>query len=145
MAFKKEAFELVRYVAHNGTGGGQSPSDPLPMIDGNILAGALEVGMVVESADVVVTTPITGVSAVEIGDAGNADGFVGSADIVYASADVYEGRGAYLSTTVTVASASADTYVATKKYYAAAADLKLNVTGPSDGGAFAVILKGYKL
>ncbi len=128
MAFKKEQFMEVVYYAHAGTGTGASAADPKAIVDGDVMP--IEAGMVVTNVSVAVSTAITGSTQLDVGDDDDADGFVSAATL---TAGVHASDGAYLTGGL-------------EKYYAASGkEVKLDITGASTAGAFAVVVKGYKV
>ena len=127
--FKREGFVKVKYYAHGGTGKGDSAADPASMADKDIMA--IEPGMVIEGVDVLVTTSITGVTQLDVGDDDDQNGFVAAATLTAGQPVV--GAGAYLA-------------AGAKKYYSASGkEVKVDVTGTSSAGAFAVMVKGYRV
>lgn len=132
MAFLKEKFEKVVYFAHGATGTGASAADPKPIVDSDVMA--IEAGMVIQDVLLVVTTAVTGSTQLDVGDDDDQNGFLAAATLTANACS--SGAGAYLD------SSGADL----AKYYAAAGkEVKLDVTGSSTAGAFAVIVAGYKI
>lgn len=127
--FKREGYLKVKYYAHGGSGKGESAADPAAPTDKDIMA--IEPGMVVEGVDVLVTTSITGITQLDVGDDDDQNGFVAAATLTAGNPVV--GAGAYLAS-------------GAKKYYGASGkEVKLDVTGTSSAGAFVVMVKGYRV
>lgn len=150
--FKHEKFQQVKYYEHGGKGdfSGKSADNAAKILDGDIMA--IEAGTVIEKVYVVITTAITGVTNLDVGDDDDADGFVdGSLSVTLGTAGMYgwdaKNAGAYLRIQTAGATDAADIYVVPNaKYYSAAGkEVKLDVTTASTAGAFQVIVEGYKL
>lgn len=134
MSFINEEYLEVLYFKHAGLGSmsGQS-QDNAAVIATNAAIFQVPAGVVVEDVDVIVQTAITGSTDIDLGDAGDADGLVdGSVDLTLGTPAAYDGAGVY------IASGGA-------KYYAAATNLALLVTGASTTGQFQIVIKGYRV
>ena len=149
--FRKEKFQAVKYYAHGGLGDGSGISldNAAAIVDGDVMA--IEAGTVIEKCYVIVTTAITGVTNLDVGDDDDADGFVdGSLSVTLGTAGMYGWNaklaGAYLRVETAGATDAADIYVVPNaKYYAAAGkEVKLDVTTASTAGAFQVVVEGFK-
>lgn len=127
MAYKNEEFELLLYFAHDGAGNGASLQDALPMVDAS-LAGKLEAGMVVSSAEVVVLEAITGTTDVLVGNSGDPDAYVASGDVTLGSVGLNVGAGAEVPS-----------------YVSADDSLELDFTGAASAGSMVLVLRGYKV
>lgn len=141
----------TKYYAHGGSGdaSGKSADNAATIVDSDIMD--IQAGMVVEKVYVVVTTAITGVTNLDVGDDDDADGFVdGSLSVTLGTAGMYgwdaKFAGAYLRIQTAGATDAADIYVVpSAKYYAASGkEVKLDVTTASTAGAFHVIVEGYR-
>lgn len=128
MSFKKESFSKVKYFAYGSAGSGGSAEDAAAPVDGDIMA--IEAGMVIEQVDVVVSTAITGITQVDVGDDDDPDGFISAAAL---TAGVHVSDGAYIASG------------AKKAYSASGKEVKLDVAGTATAGVFAVVIKGYKI
>lgn len=144
--FAKQKFQKVVHYAHGGAGSGLSASNPKPLVDGDVMD--LEAGMVVEKVYVIIDTAVAGVTAAQLGDDDDADGFVPNAALTLGTPGLYGysavDAGAYL---VKTGSGGTDNYNApAAKYYAAAGkEVKLDVTGASSAGKLRVVVEGYKV
>lgn len=132
MAFKNEEFLELIYLDTDGASGntGKSAADPKPITSTDSLID-LPAGTVVEHVDVVITTALSGVTEMELGDGSDDNGFAASGDITYGTAGAYRGAGAYIS--------------GANKYYAAGDAMDLDVVGSAASGACVVRVKGYRL
>lgn len=132
MSFKNEEFVELAYLATDGVAGnsGKSAQDALPFANKDDLM-TLPEGSVVTEVDVVVTTALSGVTEMEVGDASDDNGFAASGDITYGTAGAYRGAGAYIS--------------GANKYYASSTDIALDVVGSAASGTAVVRVKGYRL
>lgn len=132
MSFRNEQFESLIYLDTDGASGntGTSAQDPKPISSKDSIF-TMPAGSVVTEVDVIVTTALSGVTEMEVGDASNDDGFAASGDITYGTAGAYRGAGAYIS--------------GANKYYAAATDLDLDVVGAAASGTCVLRVKGYRL
>lgn len=144
-------FRQEIHIAHGGTGDGKSASNPLPFTDADLMA--IPAKTVITNIFVVITTGITGVTNLDVGDDDNPDGFIdGSlsiADLSVAGMYSYDAKlaGAYLRVETAGATDAADIYVVpTAKYYSATGkEIKLDVTTASTAGACVVVVEGYRL
>ena len=150
LGFAGEKFRKVVYLAHAGTGNGDSAQSPLPLVDADLFA--LPLGTVVEKAYVIVDTAIAGTTNLDVGDDDDADGFVdGSLSITLGTPGMYgwdaKFGGAYLRIQTAGGTDALDIdVVPSAKFYAAAGkEVKLDVTGASTAGAARVIVEGYYL
>lgn len=132
MSFRYENILKVKHYAAGATGSGNSSSDPAGFTAGDIMA-ILE-GTVIEGVDVIIKTAVTGSSPqINVGDDDSANGFVADANVTEGTPAVYSGAGSYVST-------------GAKKYYSAAGkEVKLALGGTVSAGAFAVVVKGYRI
>jgi hypothetical protein len=128
--FKGEMWEASYYVAHGASGTGASALDPAAIATNASLL-TIPAGVVITDAAFVVTTAITGSTAIDVGDATDDDGYVDALDITLGSAGANGGTGAYVN-------------AAAEKLNAADTALALAVTGASTAGAGYVKLRGYK-
>lgn len=152
MGFSNDARQQqVVYFAHGGTGSGNGSSaeNALPLEDGDLWA--IPAGTVIENVYVVITTAITGVTNLDVGDDDDADGFVdGSASVTLGTAGMYsydaKSAGAYLRIETAGATDAADIYVVPNgKYYSAAGkEVKLDTTTASTAGAGYVVIDYVK-
>lgn len=123
--FKNQEFIIVRYVEHDGEGEGHSANDPLPLADGNLNA-PITADMVVTDASFEVSVALAGTTALNVGTAADADGYVANADITLGTPGVY--------------STASPALVSTRQ---AAGQLQLDVTGTSTAGSGIVVIRGY--
>lgn len=133
MGFKNTEVMYLCYVDHDGNSNnsGKSAQDAKPIADGQTLF-SLPAGFVATEAGFVVTEAITGTTAIDIGDATDADGLVANGDITYETIGAYVGAGAYVASDA-------------HKYYAAETDVLFASTGVSTDGKGVVFVKGYQL
>jgi hypothetical protein len=150
MSFAGEKFRKVVWVEHGASGSGDSESNPLPMVDGDLWA--IPAGTVIENVYTVIKTAVTGVTDFDVGDDDDADGFIdGSVSLTLGTPGMYsydaKVAGAYLRVETAGATDAGDIYVVPNaKYYAAAGkEVKLDVTGTSTAGKFAVVIEGFYL
>lgn len=148
--FAGEKFRKVVWVEHGGTGSGESESNPLPMEDGDLWA--IPAGTVIENVYAVVKVAVTGTTDFDVGDDDDPDGFIdGSASLTLGTPGMYsydaKVAGDYLRVETAGAIEAGDIYVVPNaKYYSAAGkEVKLDVTGTSTAGQFAVVIEGYYL
>jgi hypothetical protein len=148
--FKNEPFTVVRYVAHGGTGSGETAQSPAALADGDLWA--IPAGAVITKAYFVLDTAITGTTNLDVGDDDDPDGYVdGSLSITLATPAMYgwdvKLAGAYLRVQTAGATDAADIYVVPNaKYYAAAGkEVKLDTTTASTAGAGRVVVEGFML
>lgn len=150
--FSKEKFQHIKYYEHGGKGdhSGKSADNAATIVD-DALVMTIEAGTVIEKCYVIVSTAITGVTNLDVGDDDDADGFVdGSLSVTLGTAGLYgwdaKNAGAYLRIQTAGATDAADVYVVPNaKYYAAAGkEVKLDVTTASTAGAFRVMVEGYR-
>lgn len=153
MSFKHEKFMHKKYYAHGGLGDGSglSADNAAAIVDDASLM-IIEAGMVIEKAYVVISSAISGTSNLDVGDDDDADGFVdGSLSVTLGTPGMYgwdaKNAGAYLRIQTAGATDAADIFVVpnAKFYSAAGKEVKLDVTGSSLGGAFQVVVEGYKV
>ena len=132
MAFKNEEFVELIYLDTDGASGnsGKSADDPKPITSTDSLMD-FPAGTVVEHVDVVITTALSGVTEMELGDGSDDNGFAASGDITYGTAGAYRGAGAYIS--------------GANKYYSSADALDLDVVGTASSGTCVLRVKGYRL
>lgn len=131
MAFRNELCQMTVYVAHAGTGSGASAQDPLPIAAQDL--DVLPEGFVAYDATFVLTTAVTGTTAINIGDDDDDDGYVDALDITYATPAAYPGSGVYVASD------------AEKHYVDETKTLKMAITGASTAGAGVVHVKGYRV
>lgn len=142
MAFKNDGRQTQRvYFAHGGTGSGNGAdaANALPIASGDLWA--IPAGTVVENVYVVITSAISGSTALNVGDDDDADGYVPTASVTLGTAGMYgndpDESGAY-----GVDSGGGRSH----KYYAAAGkEVKLAVTGASTAGAGYVVIDYSRL
>ena len=126
MSFKNTEFIQIVHMEHDATGSGMSPDDAKPIASG-VMYSAPE-GVVITNAEVQVKVAVTGSTAVKVGDAGDDDGYVASANVTLGTPGGYIGAGVLL-----------------KKKLNAAEDILLAVTGASSAGKLVLILRGYRI
>jgi hypothetical protein len=147
--FKNEPFTVVRYLAHGGTGSGESLQSPAALADGDLWS--IPAGTVVTKVYVVVDTAITGTTALNVGDDDDNDGFTPTASVTLGTPAMYgwdaKTAGAYLRVQTAGATDALDIYVVPNaKYYSAAGkEVKLDTTTASTAGAARVVIEGYSL
>lgn len=125
---KNSRFIHVKYYEFGASGSGDSSLDPASPVDSDILA--IPASTIIEGVEVVISAAVTG--TITVGDDDDADGFATSTEITEATPGAYAGNGAYLASNA-------------RKYYAAAGkEVKLDQTTIS-AGAFAVVVKGYRI
>ena len=125
---KNKEFIHIKYYEFGASGSGQGPLDPASPVDSDILA--IPAGAVIAGVEVVVSAAVTG--TITVGDDDDADGFATSTEVTEGTIGAYAGNGAYLTSNA-------------RKYYAAAGkEVKLDQTTIS-AGAFAVVVKGYRI
>lgn len=134
MSISNKQHVIQVYFKHGGTGSGASIADaaPLGTDDASVDLAPLPKGFMIESADVIVLTAVAGVSAMEIGDSSDPNGFVENASITLGTPGVYEGGGALIAS-------------GAKKLYTTADALNYQVTGTSSAGLVCVALKGQMI
>lgn len=151
IGFGKESFEKIFYfsgAAGLGSANGSSADNAAAITDGDIMA--IEAGMVIETVYVIIDTAVAGSTAIDIGDDDDADGFVKNASLTLGTPGMYgwdaKAAGAYLRVQTAGASDATDIYVVpqAKHYSAAGKEIKLDNTTTNTGGAFRVIVKGFK-
>lgn len=130
--FRNEQFVELIYLDTDGASGnsGKSADDALNFASKDGIV-ELAAGSVVTSVDVVVTTALSGVTEMEVGDASDDNGFAASGDITYGTAGAYRGAGAYIS--------------GANKYYSVATDVNLDVDGSASSGTAVIRVEGYRL
>ena len=148
--FVGERFLKRIWMAHGGTGSGESKSNPLPLASGDLWA--IPAGTEIEKVSFLEVVAIGGTTDVDIGDDDAAAGYVdGSVSLNVGTPGLYSNNakvaGSYLRVETAGATDSADVYVVpTTKYYAAAGkELKAAVTGASSAGEVCVIVEGKNL
>lgn len=127
MSFKNNQFIQIVHMEHGGTGSGASPDDAKAIASG-VMFKAPE-GVVITDAEVQVKEAVAGSTAINVGDAGDPDGYVAAANVTLATPNGYVGAGVLLK----------------KKLNAAAEDILLAVTGASSAGKMVLILRGYRI
>jgi hypothetical protein len=125
--FKNNQFIQIVHMEHGGTGSGMSPDDAKPIAAG-VMYKAID-GVVITDAEVQVQVAVAGTTAMNVGDAGDPDGYVAAANVTLATPGGYVGAGVLLK----------------KKLNATAEDILLAVTGASSAGKMALILRGYRI
>lgn len=145
-------FEKVVYISaaadtttKNAAGSGRDYNSPKGFFDGDLFA--IPANVVVEQVYVVVDTAVAGITAFNIGDDDDADGFVASASPLGAPDDLgvtglhywnVDYKGDYLKGgTIVTNSLLAKFYSATGK------EVKLDVTGTASAGKMRVFIQGY--
>ena len=131
--FKNEDNLKIIYCADGGTGTGSSPNDPLPLADGALMD--VEDGDVITAVDVIVTTAITGVTQLDVGDGTDPNGYMAASTLTVGA---FPGAGVLVQAAGTPFSRAAKTYTV-------ADTIDLDVTGTSTAGACAIVVRGYRL
>lgn len=152
LGFGKEHFTKVFYfsgASGSGSADGLSSGNAAAIADGDIMA--IEAGTVIEKVYVIIDSALSGSTAIDIGDDDDADGFVKNASLTLGTPGMYgwdaKNAGAYLRIQTAGASDATDIYVVPQaKYYSAAGkEIKLDNTTTNTGGAFRVVVEGYKV
>jgi hypothetical protein len=151
MAFKKEEYSQEVFYAHGGLGdmSGKSADNAKAMADSDAIA--IPAGLLLEKCFVIVDVAITGVTAIDVGDDDDADGFVPTASITLGTPGIYgwnaKAAGAYLRVQTAGVTDAADIYVVPNaKYYAAdGKEVKVDFTTASSAGSMRVVIKGHLL
>ncbi len=131
---RAQEFIKVKYFCPGGSGSGGSASDCAASTDHTSILD-VAAGWVVCPAAVVVTTLVSGSSPeILVGDADNDDGFVDSGDVTEGTAGYYPSN---------TSSGYVDS--GTCKAYTSAKTIYLETTGTLSAGAFAVVLKGFRI
>jgi hypothetical protein len=132
MSFKNEVIHRTKYYAVGGVGTGDSPSDPAAMAAGDVYA--IPEGAVITGVSVIVTTAVTGSTPqIQIGDDDSAQGFVADANVTEGTVGAYAGAGTYIAS-------------GAQKYYSATGkEVKFAIGGSIAAGAFAVVVRGFRI
>ncbi len=136
-------FTKIVYLATpagNATGVGGYANAKAMGVDADLMA--IQPGMVVENAYLIVDEAVVGVSSLALGDDDSATGFlpVATTDTLMATPGIYgwpgSKKGAYLKDGSNAAGAA--------KYYSAAGkEVKLDATGTLNSGKVRVVIQGY--
>ena len=128
--FLKEKFIKCVYFGQ-GSGSGASAADPKAIGDVEIMP--IEAGTVIESVKLMVTTALAGTTQLDVGDDDDPNGFIAAATLTDGA--ITNSNGAYLQ--------SADYKL--NKFYEAAKTMSLDNTTANTGGAFVVVVQGFKV
>lgn len=150
--FIGERFQKVIYfsgAAGAGSVSGLSASNAKAIAD-DTLVWAIPAGTVIENVYVIIDTALSGTTQIDIGDDDDANGYVdGSIGVTEAATGMYNAStrlaGAYLRDAA--GSGGTDTYVVpAQKYYSASGkEIRLDATGTCTGGAFRLVIQGYRV
>lgn len=152
LGFKGEQFEKVFYfsgASGKGALSGLSAANAKAIADTDIMA--IPAGTVITKVWVIIDTAVTGSTAINIGDDDSSNGFVPTASLTLGTPGMYawdaKAQGSYLRIQTAGATDAADIYVVpSAKYYSAAGkEIKLDNTTTNTGGAFRVVVQGYRL
>jgi hypothetical protein len=145
---KKVPFFKQIHLAHAGTGDGSHQSQPLPLVDGDLMT--IPAGLVIEKVYLIIDTLLTGTTDIDVGDDDDADGYIdGSLSVTVGTVGMYgwdaKLAGAYLRVSTAGATDAGDIYVVPNaKFYAASGkELKIDVTGTSTAGKCRVVVEGH--
>lgn len=152
IGFSGERFVKQFYfygAAGKGSLSGLDAGNAKAISDTDIMS--IDAGTVIEKVFVIIDTAITGTTNLDVGDDDDADGFVdGSLSVTLGTPAMYgwdvKNAGAYLRIQTAGATDAGDIYVVPNaKYYSASGkEIKLDVTTTNTGGAFRVVVMGYK-
>lgn len=130
MANKKERILITLYFSVSGTGSGETCDDPRAIIKNDSLC-EIKANWVVGGCDVIVTSPVVGITDLIVGDDYDEDGFCLAADVDLNVPGVYRGLGDYID--------------GPGKYYGETDNLSLFFNGMAESGSFILVLKGYEV
>jgi hypothetical protein len=153
-----ERFTKIFYfygASGKGSASGLDAGNAKAIADTDIMS--ISAGTVIEDVYVVIDTAVSGTTVMTIGDDDDADGFVPNGALtlgtpgIYANGPKDKAKYAlttnYLAESVNPSGSTGDYYVVPKsKYYSAAGkEVKLDITTTNTGGAFRVIVQGFRL
>ena len=111
-----QKFQKVIYLASNGAAAnsGEHADSPKPFLDGDLYS--IEANTVIEKCYLIIDTPITGTTNLDVGDDDDADGYIDSSlSVTLGTAGMYgwdaKLAGAYLRVQTAGATDAADIYV----------------------------------
>ena len=146
-----QAFVKVIHLEHGGkgNGAGSGPANAAALAT-NANLWAIPAGAVIKKCYMIIDTPITGSTDIDVGDDDDADGFIdGSLSLTLGTAGMYgydaKLAGAYLRKQTAGVTDPADIdVVENAKYYAAAGkEIKSVVTGASTAGKARIVIEGF--